>query len=202
MTETASSPILALDRTSPGVLRVLLSGNWRSQSRLPSLESIRQSLGESTAESFLEFDVTGLTGWDSRLVAFLNRCMGLCRDRNMNFRSDGLPEGVRRLLRLANAVPENKDAQFTASQSGFLTRLAEHAIKGWQDVLGLVSFLGENVVAFLKLLRGRAQFRWADAFLVMQQCGPHGLGLVALINCLIGLILVFIGAIALQRFGA
>jgi len=128
--------------------------------------------------------------------------MGLCRDRNMNFRSDGLPEGVRRLLRLANAVPENKDAQFTASQSGFLTRLAEHAIKGWQDVLGLVSFLGENVVAFLKLLRGRAQFRWADAFLVMQQCGPQALGIVALINCLIGLILAFVGAIELQRFGA
>ena len=202
MTETTSSPILALDRTSPGVLRVLLSGNWRSQSRLPGLESIRQSLGESTAESFLEFDASGLTGWDSRFVAFINRCAGLCRDRNMNFRSDGLPEGVRRLLRLANAVPENKDAQFTASESSFLARLAEHAIKGWQDVLGLVSFLGENVVAFLKLLRGRAQFRWADAFLVMQQCGPQALGIVALINCLIGLILAFVGAIELQRFGA
>ena len=202
MIETASSPSLSLDRTSPGVLRVLLSGNWRSQSRLPGLESIRQSLGKSTTENFLEFDVTGLTGWDSRLVAFINRCVGLCRDRNMNFRSDGLPEGVRRLLRLANAVPENKDARLTATEPGFLARLAEHAIKGWQDAKGLVSFLGENVLAFLNLLRGRAQFRWADAFLVMEQCGPQALGIVALINCLVGLILAFVGAIELQRFGA
>jgi phospholipid/cholesterol/gamma-HCH transport system permease protein len=120
----------------------------------------------------------------------------------MNFRSDGLPEGVRRLLRLASAVPENKDARITATEPGFLARVARHAIKGWRDMKVLVSFLGENVLAFLNLLRGRAQFRWADAFLVMEQCGPQALGIVALINCLVGLILAFVGAIELQRFGA
>src|SRR5262249_39537517 len=48
----------------------------------------------------------------------------------------------------------------------------------------------------------RAQFRWADAFLVMEQCGPQALGIVAMINCLVGLILAFVGAIELQKFGA
>ena len=66
----------------------------------------------------------------------------------------------------------------------------------------MLVFLGENVQAFGKLLRGRAQFRWTDALLVMQQCGPQALGIVALINCLVGLILAFVGAIELQRFGA
>jgi phospholipid/cholesterol/gamma-HCH transport system permease protein len=65
-----------------------------------------------------------------------------------------------------------------------------------------LAFLGENVLAFVTLLRGRAQFRWADAFLVMQQCGPQALGIVAMINFLVGLILAFVGAIELQRFGA
>src|SRR5438876_816087 len=62
--------------------------------------------------------------------------------------------------------------------------------------------LSENVLALGKLLRGHAQFRWADAFLVMEQCGPQALGIVAMINFLIGLILAFVGAIQLQRFGA
>jgi phospholipid/cholesterol/gamma-HCH transport system permease protein len=159
-------------------------------------------LSENTAERSLEFDVTGLTGWDSRFVAFINRCVGLCRDRNLHFRSEGLPEGVRRLLRLANAVPEKKDARSSASQAGLLANVAERAAKVWQDGVGMLAFLGENVVAFGKLLRGRAQFRWADAFLVMEQCGPQALGIVAMINCLVGLILAFVGATELQRFGA
>jgi phospholipid/cholesterol/gamma-HCH transport system permease protein len=66
----------------------------------------------------------------------------------------------------------------------------------------LLRFLGENIVALGKLLRGRAQFRWSDALLVMQQCGPEAVGIVAMINFLVGLILAFVGAIQLQRFGA
>jgi phospholipid/cholesterol/gamma-HCH transport system permease protein len=187
---------------SPGVLRVSLSGDWRAQSGLPGVETIRQSLGNNTVERFLEFDVTHLTGWDSRFVAFVNKCMTLCRDRSMNFGSDGLPQGVRRLLRLANAVPEKKDARSSGSEPSFLQKTGEHVFKVWQDVQAMLGFLGENVLAIGNLLRGRAQFRWEDAFLVMQQCGPQALAIVALINCLVGLILAFVGATELQRFGA
>ena len=172
MIQTASSPNLLVERTSSGLLQVQLSGNWRGQSKLPSVETIRQSLSEGLAVSSLEFNVTHLTGWDSRFVAFIVRCASLCRDRHMDFRGDGLPEGVRRLLRLANAVPEKRDARSTASKPGFIQNLGEHAVKGWEGALGLLAFLGENVLALGNLLRGRAQFRWADALLVMEQCGP------------------------------
>src|SRR5206468_4686722 len=63
-------------------------------------------------------------------------------------------------------------------------------------------FLGENLVALGSLFSGRAQFRWSDAFLVMQECGPQALGIVAMINFLVGLILAFVGATELTRFGA
>jgi phospholipid/cholesterol/gamma-HCH transport system permease protein len=48
----------------------------------------------------------------------------------------------------------------------------------------------------------RAQFRWADAVLVMEQTGPQALAIVAMINFLVGLILAFVGATELQKFGA
>lgn len=202
MIQTASSPNLLVERTSSGLLQIQLSGDWRAQSKLPSVETIRQSLNEGPAVSSLEFNVTHLTGWDSRFVAFIVRCASLCRDRQMDFRGDGLPEGVRRLLRLANAVPEKRDARISGSKPGFLQNLGEHAVKGWEGAVGLLAFLGENVLALGNLLRGRAQFRWADALLVMDQCGPQALGIVAMINFLVGLILAFVGAIELQRFGA
>jgi phospholipid/cholesterol/gamma-HCH transport system permease protein len=66
----------------------------------------------------------------------------------------------------------------------------------------MLKFLGDNMIALGKLLRGQAQFRWSDAFLVMQQCGPQALGIVALINFLVGLILAFVGAVGLRPFGA
>ena len=66
----------------------------------------------------------------------------------------------------------------------------------------MLRFMGENVLAFLKMLRGKAQFRWSDTFMVMQECGPQALGIVALINFLIGLILAFVGATELANFGA
>jgi phospholipid/cholesterol/gamma-HCH transport system permease protein len=200
--ETASSPNLQVERASSGVLRVSLSGNWRAQSSLPGMEVFTQALSENAAEGLLEFNTSDLTGWDSRFVAFINRCVALGRTRNLTFRQDGLPEGVRRLLRLANAVPEKKDAHLSVLKAGFLPNLGEQALKVWQDARELLVFLGENVLAFVNLLRGRAQFRWSDAFLVMEQCGPQALGIVALINCLVGLILAFVGAIELQRFGA
>jgi phospholipid/cholesterol/gamma-HCH transport system permease protein len=68
--------------------------------------------------------------------------------------------------------------------------------------LGFFTFLGQNLMALGSLLRGRAQFRWADAFLVMEQTGPQALGIVAMINFLVGLILAFVGSLELARFGA
>ncbi|MGO9995917.1 MAG: MlaE family ABC transporter permease, partial [Steroidobacteraceae bacterium] len=66
----------------------------------------------------------------------------------------------------------------------------------------MLSFMGESALALLKMLRGRAQFRWSDTLLVIQQCGPEALGIVALINFLMGMILAFMGATELTQFGA
>src|SRR5262245_672297 len=103
---------------SPGVLRLSLSGNWRAQGGLPGVDIVKRSLSGSPAETSLEFDATNLAGWDSRLVAFINKCIALCRERNVHLRSDGLPEGVRRLVRLANTVPEKTDARVSSSGAG------------------------------------------------------------------------------------
>jgi phospholipid/cholesterol/gamma-HCH transport system permease protein len=202
MSEPAASPSLKVERTPPGVLRVLLAGNWRAESGLPGVDIIRQSLSESRAERSLEFDVTDLTHWDSRFVAFIRDCADLCRGRDVTFRDMGLPEGVRRLLRLAQAVPERKDARHAEVKTPFLQRMGEHVLKGWEGTLEMLKFLGENIIALVNLLRGRAQFRWSDAFLVMQQCGPQSLGIVSMISFLVGLILAFVGAVQLRRFGA
>jgi phospholipid/cholesterol/gamma-HCH transport system permease protein len=66
----------------------------------------------------------------------------------------------------------------------------------------MFSFLGESARSLLKLLLGRAQLRGRDLLEVVEACGPQPLGIVALINFLVGLILAFVGAGPLARFGA
>jgi len=201
-TETDSIPSLVVERRSPGLLVARLSGNWRAHCGVPTVEIIRQALGEDAGARSLEFDVTAMTGWDSRLVALVCKSAQLSHARGMELKDGALPEGVRRLLRLSYAVPGKVDMHGTEAKLSFLQELGERAVKEWQGAIGMLAFLGENLRALGNLLRGRAQFRWADAFLVMEQCGPQALGIVALINFLVGLILAFVGAIQLQRFGA
>ena len=71
-----------------------------------------------------------------------------------------------------------------------------------RSTLEMLTFMGEASVALMKLLVGKAQFRRADLYLTMQECGAQALPIVSLISILVGLILAFIGAVQLKIFGA
>ncbi|MEI7937047.1 MAG: ABC transporter permease [Verrucomicrobiota bacterium] len=192
---------LTVSRTTDGVLLVELAGDWVAKSSIPGLRAIEKELagGGITA---LAFGASGLGRWDSGLVALLFKCLGMCEANQIEFRTETLPAGMAKLIQLARAVPEKKDAARSTARPPFLQRVGVSGQAVWEGAAGMLRFVGENVLAFLKMLRGRAQFRWADMFLAMQECGPQALGIVALINFLIGLILAFVGATELARFGA
>ena len=202
MSETFSSANLVAERKAPEILLARLSGDWRQGPKLPGAEVVEHALAEQPVVQSLEFDTAGLTGWDSRFVAFVTKCAELCRRGGTEFRGDGLPENVRGLLRLAHAAPGKVDTLRAPLKVSAFQHLGERGIAGLESARGLFTFLGQTVIATRNLLQRRAQFRWTDAVQAMQQCGPKALGTVALINFLIGLILAFVGAVELRRFGA
>lgn len=65
-----------------------------------------------------------------------------------------------------------------------------------------LEFVGEVLLAFGRLLRGRARVRWVDLVWQLDQSGPRSLPIVALVSALVGVILAYMGAVQLQRFGA
>jgi len=197
-----STSIFSMERSEPNALRVRISGQCHGQDLLQNTTAVVAELERPPEVMSLSFDSAGLTGWDSRFVAFIRDCAELCRTRNVEFHEDGLPAGVRRLLRLARAVPERKDTRRPPDRIPFLKNTGENVARAWDRSLNLFTFLGENIIAARNLLRGRAQYRWTDTFLVIEQCGPQALGIVALINFLMGLILAFVGAVQLTKFGA
>ena len=201
MSEAPARADLTVRRAADGALLVGLTGDWAGRSAVPGLGAVEKELAAGGVKA-LAFDAAGLGRWDSGLVAFLFKCYSLCQKGQVEFRSQTLPEGMAKLIGLAVAVPEKKDAARSKARPPLLQRVGTAALANWDGASGMMRFMGENVLAFLKLLRGKAQFRWVDTFVAIENCGPRALGIVALINFLIGLILAFVGATQLAMFGA
>jgi phospholipid/cholesterol/gamma-HCH transport system permease protein len=194
-------PRLAVRQKEPGVLVVEVAGDWLQRSALPGIAAVQEELAGSPVKA-LEFDAAGLGRWDSALMVRILALHDLCAQGNIEFRALTLPGGLAKLIALSQAVPEKKDAVRQAETLSFLQRVGDSGLGVWTGGRAMLGFLGESVLALQKLARGRAQFRWSDTFQVIQQCGPEALGIVALINFLIGMILAFVGATELAQFGA
>jgi len=192
---------LTARRTEDGVLVVEIVGDWLARTSLPDVSPVEKELAGSRV-SALQFDAQGLGRWDSALMVRILSIHELCTQRKVEFRAKTLPEGLAKLIALAQAVPEKAGAARQVAETTFLQRVGESGLATWMGGKEMLGFMGESVLALLNLVRGRAQFRWSDTLLVIQQCGPEALGIVALINFLIGLILAFVGATELTQFGA
>lgn len=196
---------LSFDHTASSCLHVQLIGNWTLQADLPSPSSVQQELANaqgSAPPTQLAFDAQQLTNWDSGLLTFLLTLDTYCKQHDISLDPAGLPQGVQRLLHLATAVPERMGARREASSEPFLARVGKGVNRSLAGATEILSFLGQVVIAFLRLLRGKARFRRSDLALLIQQCGAQALPIVSLISFLVGLILAFVGAVQLKQFGA
>ena len=194
-------PRLAFRRKDPGVLVVEIAGDWLDRTGLPDLSAVEKELTGDGLKG-LEFEAKDLGRWDSALMVRILAIHDLCAKAKVEFRAQTLPPGLAKLIALSQAVPEKSDAARKEVDPSFLDRVGESGLETWTGGEAMFSFIGESVLSLLKLVRGQAQFRWRDMVEVMQACGPQALGIVALINFLIGLILAFVGATELARFGA
>jgi len=203
MTPDTKDPTgIGFARPGEGRFLVELSGNWRIGGEFPSVERVREEMESGAPVRIVGFETKGLTGWDSGLLNFLLKLKDLCTGIKIGFDDRGLPPGVRRLMALASAVPEKKDARRTAGQISFTAQVGGEVLNFIKTAGEMLAFIGEASVAFVKFLFGRARYRRSDLVLLIQQCGARALPIVSLISLLVGLILAFIGAVQLQLFGA
>ena len=190
------------ERRADDTLLVRLVGHWTTRAGAPVVTEVYEQLNASPPVRRLAFEAQELTGWDSRLLTFLRHVLEACTPRQIVVDQQGLPEGVRRLLALAAAVPEREGARRGPARLSWLARLGTDVLAGWKGARDMLTFIGEAVLACLRLVAGRARFRRVDLVLFLQECGAQALGIVTLISFLIGLILAFMGAIQLRQFGA
>ena len=194
---------LGFSRPAEDTLLLRFSGDWRIGQDAPSSDEVEKQLQSAPGLRQVTFDTRDLTEWDSALLTFLIKVFTICDQGNITPDKSGLPEGVRRLLELASAVPEKKDTgKGGIVKESFLYRVGDDFLAMVRSAGEMLNFIGAASVAFLKFLTGRASFRRSDLFLLIQDCGARSLPIVSLISFLVGLILAFVGAVQLQMFGA
>ena len=193
---------VSFDRVGDATLLVRLAGPWHLRRDVPSAALALRELAATPAPKRISFDASGLTGWDSGLVSFLAQIGEACRDLDIAVDREGLPAGLKRLLELADAVPEKKGARGVESKASWLARIGEASIGYGLSLREFLSFLGELTVALGRFVRGKARYRGVDFLQLLQDCGAGAVGIVSLIAFLVGVILAFMGAVQLQKFGA
>ena len=182
-------------------LALRLAGSWRMQDHLPLPADVEAELAGATSARRLSFDARQVSAWDTGLLIFVLSVLDAAKSLGFTVDRSGLPEGVRKLLDLAAAVPE-RETKRGGAPPAFLARVGQGAMSVLAGGREMIAFVGEATIALGHAAIGRARFRRVDLMLNIQEAGVNALGIVSLISFLIGLILAFVGAIQLRQFGA
>jgi phospholipid/cholesterol/gamma-HCH transport system permease protein len=202
MPAAVSSTARASLVTRPDGATLVLEGDWHLGDEPAGSAEALTGLDAVPAGAVVVLDAQAVGGWDSALIAYLMQVVDRAQGRDVQVDRRALSAGIGKLLDLALAVPEKRDARRADVTPPFVERVGRTAQELSGEIGGLIGFLGEVTLALGRFVTGRARFRRSDLGVALEQVGIDALGVVAIINFLVGLILAFVGAAQLEQFGA
>lgn len=169
--------------------RLVLCGDW-TEAGLPK-PPVELPVSEHTQ---VGFDSTALSHWQPPLAGALWQLLAPLARGGVRLDLAGLPRGLQPLLTLslprADAAPRQKKQDADDEPD---------VDPEWRKTL---AFIGDTLAAVGRLARGRTAMRMSDWLWQIEQTGPRSLPIVLLVSSLVGLIVAYMGAEQLQRFGA
>ncbi|WP_457388935.1 MlaE family ABC transporter permease [Roseateles sp. P5_E1] len=141
----------------------------------------------------LGFDSSALSHWQPPLAGALWQLLAPLARGGVQLDLAGLPRGLQPLLSLS--LPKTEAAQ-KKKPAADDEPLAEPE---WRKTL---VFVGDMLGAVGRLARGKSAMRTSDWLWQIEQTGPRSLPIVLLVSSLVGLIVAYMGAEQLKRFGA
>ena len=203
----------------PPAWALSLAGDWRGlRTALPLPPP---ALLAPQPQGRLTLEAHALGSWDAGLASALWQRLAPLDRRALTLDLQGLPAGLREILTLAlpavpvavAAPPHAATANALASQphQGLAAswraarQQAAHTLAGPITTLG---FIGQTMLSLARLIPightgpGRSALRATDLAWQLEQTGPRSLPIIALVSFLVGLIVAYMGAAQLQRFGA
>ena len=189
-----------IDSSGEGEITITLDETWDPSQSGTDLKALRQALERASGETVVRFAAEGLKRTDGVTMGVLLEWVRTAEKAGCEVDVSGLPEAVRKLVKLARAVPE-RGSRHKSSLRG-LRRIGLETVEVLLACKRFIAFLGEFIHAFGRFLIGRARFRKREFWVIIQETGVGALPIVGLLAILTGTILGFVGAVQLRKFGA
>ena len=170
--------------------------------------STATAAAQSGTAGAVQVDGRGLSHWAPGLAAALWLRLRPLAQRNLALDLQQLPAGLRDILLLALSTADTPAAatgdavRRRWAKPHWVTQVGLWAGTSWADGQATLRFIGEVLLSLGRLLRGRADLRWVDLAWQLDRTGPRSVAIVTLVCGLVGVILAYMGAAQLQRFGA
>jgi phospholipid/cholesterol/gamma-HCH transport system permease protein len=148
----------------------------------------------------LTLDLHQVTHCDEAGVNLLVNLEREQKKSGKKFKINGLSKEAQALYNFVSKLPELKAKTETADS--MIAQTGRYVMNVAQETKENIAFLGEVFCQFFTALAHPKLIRWRDVWVITQKTGPGGFGIIALMGLLLGLILAFQGAVALQMFGA
>lgn len=186
--------------------QLVLAGDWRAHAaELPEPPAALSAAPQAR----LAIEAAALSGWDARLASALWRRLAPFDRNRVDLQLGGLPPGLVQILGLA-LPPAPKGAAPAPPgtpprrhhRPHWVTAVGSRAHDAGLRTRDTFEFFGQVLLSVGRLLRGRTDMRRADLIWQIDQTGPRSVPIVALVSFLVGLIVAYMGASQLERFGA
>lgn len=161
-----------------------------------------QGLLSRIAPARLAVDLAGVEYLDSAGALVLLEVEGAARARNIAFSFVNLTPEIQGILDLIDPAALSTPPLISEKTPGLLEQVGEASLRIWRDLIQVMTFLGELLLALAYSLLHPRSVRWGEVFFYLKRVGADGLPIVGLISLLLGLIIAFMSSLQLKQFGA
>lgn len=204
--QTASGDVLPqiIADNVDGAVLLSIVGAWTMPNRDVVRRVTREAMGQRSNRSGpLRIDIDAVSRLDTFGAVALHRFLTEMRDRGADAELIGGGEHRSLLDRVAAGIEAGAEPPKPANPLILiLDRQGRGLVAALRDAVALLSFLGQLVTTIILTLPTPWRFRWAAVVHHMERTGLAALPIVALLSFLIGIVLAYLSAGQLARFGA
>ena len=161
-----------------------------------------QGLLSRIAPARLAVDLAGVEYLDSAGALVLLEVEDAARARNIAFSFVNLTPEIQGILDLIDPAALSAPPLISEKTPGLLEQVGEASLRIWRDLVQVMTFLGELLLALAYSLLHPRSVRWGEVLFYLKRAGVDGLPIVGLISLLLGLIIAFMSSLQLKQFGA
>lgn len=197
---TSSSTRFQVDTAEDGKQVLSIAGEWT----VWTVASVEEKLRNTKISYDAILDVSGLERIDTSGAYLIDRALGALEGIDDPIPIRGQHPTIERLLgkvrKASPAAPPDPTRQ--PGVIALLDRAGHGAVDAWNELLGLLSFVGETTATLARLVINPRRIRWKSVVAIMEEAGLDALPIVCFLSFFIGLVIAFIGANLLAMFNA